>query len=146
MLAFAIVEVNRSNKSDPTGAVLAFARFLGEDEILRIRQTSRLPVELTSLKAGIPDSLPKAVRSWITSPTDKRVFAGNIDADNGVSYALLRDVQGQPVGLLSAPGMREIGNLGRRTTWMLMGTIAVLLAACGVLLSVFTQRAISCYE
>lgn len=140
VLAFAIVEINRSNKSDPTGAVLAFARFLGEDEILRIRQTSQLPVALTPLQAGIPDRLPKAVRSWMTSATDKRVFAGNIDADHGVSYALLRDVQGQPIALLSAPDMREIGNLGRRTTWMLMGAIALLLAACGVLLTVFTVR------
>lgn len=139
-MAFAIVEINRSNRSDPTGAVLAFGRFLGDEEILRIRQTSQLPVTLTSLQAGVPASLPQSVRSWLAVPPSKPVFAGNVDGEQVVSHAVLRDLQGQPVALLSSPAVREIGNLGRRTTWMLMGTIAVLLAGCGVLLTVFAMR------
>jgi diguanylate cyclase (GGDEF)-like protein len=140
VLAFSIVEINRSNRGDPTGAVLAFARLLGDDEILRIRQTSRLHVELTPLSTGVPASVPAAVRDWITSPSREPVFAWNADANHTISYALLRDVQGQSVALLSSPGTREIGNLGRRTTWMLMGAIALLFAVCGVLLTVFTVR------
>ncbi|MET0535190.1 MAG: EAL domain-containing protein [Steroidobacter sp.] len=140
VLAFAMVEINRSNRTDPTGAVMVFARFLDDDEIQRVRETSRLEVELTSLQSGVPDTAPRAVREWIASPIKKALFARNADANSVISYALLRDVQGQPIAYLSAKEPREIGNLGRRTTWMLMGAIAALLAACAVLLSVFTVR------
>jgi diguanylate cyclase (GGDEF)-like protein len=140
VLSFSIVEINRSNRTAPTGAVLAFGRFLDERALVRIRQTSRLQVELTPFVAGVPDSLPEAVREWTTSPIYKPVFARNADDSHVVSYALLRDVQGQPAALLSSVGTRDIGSLGRRTTWMLMGTVALLLAVCGVLLTVFTVR------
>jgi len=140
VMAFSIVEINRSNKSDPTGAILVFGRFLGDDEVVRMRQTSQLPVELTLLNAGIPAAIPKTVRERIMAPTREVTFVLNANTEHAVSYALLRDVQGQPVALLSSEGAREIGNLGRRTTWMLMGTIALLLAACGVLLTAFAVR------
>lgn len=140
VLAFSIMEISRPNKTDPTGAVLAFGRFLDDDEIARIRQTSRLPVEVTPLNADIPQSLPRPTREWIASPKSEPVFAWNTDADHVVSYALLRDLERKPVALLSAQGKREIGTLGRRTTWMLMGTIALLLTACGVLLTALAVR------
>ncbi len=42
--------------------------------------------------------------------------------------------------LLSAPSERDIAILGRRTTFMLIGTIALVLAACAVLLTFLVLR------
>ena len=142
-MAFAMVKVNRADHSAPTDAVLVFARFFDEDEITRIAQTSQLPVSvlpLTDAAWDARDRLPEPVRSWLSRSDGGAVFSAAIDRERTVSYALVRDIHGSPSLLMSASSPRDIATLGRRTTWMLMGTIALLLGAVGVLLIVFAVR------
>ncbi|GFE91651.1 putative bifunctional diguanylate cyclase/phosphodiesterase [Steroidobacter agaridevorans] len=131
-IAFSMVEINRSDKSDPTGAFLLFVRYFDPDEIMRIAQTSQLPATMTRIGGAAPEraELPTDVRRWIATADAPMIFATNVDDEHAMSYALLRDMHGQPVGLLSAPSKRDIGTLGRRTTFMLIGAIALVLVAC----------------
>lgn len=141
-LAFSAVEVTRSDKSDPTGALLLFGRFLDPDELDRVAQTSQMSVTSVPINGNTPGpgALPPVVRAWIAAADAAPVFGWNVDDEHTISYALLRDVHGKPALLLSAPSTRDIAILGRRTTWMLMGTIALLLAACGAAVALFALR------
>lgn len=141
-MAFSMIEINRADKSDPTGALLLFVRYFDPDEIMRIAQTSQLPVAMTRIggAALAHAGLPQDVRRWIATADAPMIFANNADDDHAMSYALLRDMHGQPITLLSAPSKREIGTLGRRTTFMLIGAIALVLAACAGLLTFLMLR------
>jgi sensor domain CHASE-containing protein len=136
-LAFAMVEINRSDKSHPTGALLLFVRYFDPDEIMRISQTSQLPVSMTRIGgAGLEHAqLPEHARDWLATADTPMIFASKVDDEHSISYALLRDMHGKPVTLLSAPSKRDIAILGRRITFMLMGAIALVLVACAGLLS-----------
>lgn len=141
-MAFSMVEINRSDKSSPTGALLLFVRYFDADEISRIAQTSQLPVTMTQVAGNEVKQapLPDEVRHWIATAGGPRAYAASIDDGRAVSYALLRDIHGAPVALLSASSDRDIATLGRRTTFMLIGTIALVLAACAVLLTFLVLR------
>lgn len=141
-VAFSMVEINRPDKSDPTGALLLFVRYFDPDEILRIAQTSQLPATMTRIGGDALErvSLPGDVRRWLAAADAPPIFATNIDDEQTMSYALLRDMHGQPVALLSAPSNRDIGTLGRRTTFMLIGAIAAVLIACAGLLTFLVLR------
>ncbi|MBL8270374.1 putative bifunctional diguanylate cyclase/phosphodiesterase [Steroidobacter sp.] len=141
-MAFSIVEINRSNETDPTGALLLFVRHFDADEIARIAQTSQLDVTMTRLSGdGLAKAkLPDAVRRWLNDPEAPEVFSWNVDDERTISYALLRDIHGQPVSLLSAPSTREIATLGRRTTLLLIGAIGLVIIACAGLLTLLIVR------
>ncbi len=141
-MAFSIVEINRSDKSAPTGALLLFARHFDPDEIERITQTSQLPVTMTRVAGDELEyaRLPDQVREWVATAGSPMTFGTNIDDGRAVSYALLRDMHGKPVALLSAPSTRDIATLGRRTTLLLIGTIALVLIACVASLTFLVLR------
>jgi diguanylate cyclase (GGDEF)-like protein len=141
-MAFSMVEINRSDKSTPTGALLLFVRYFDPDEIARIAQTSQLPVTLTQVAGAELEQaqLPEPVSNWIATAGSPRAYGANVDDEQAVSYVLLRDMHGKPVALLSAASARDIASLGRRTTFMLIGTIALVLAACAVLLTFLVLR------
>ncbi|HEY5761477.1 MAG TPA: EAL domain-containing protein [Steroidobacter sp.] len=141
-MAFSMVEINRSDKSTPTGALLLFVRYFDPDEIARIAQTSQLPVTMTQVAGAELEhaQLPDPVRRWIATADSPKAYGAPVDDEQAVSYALLRDMHGKPVALLSAPSARDIAMLGRRTTFMLIGTIALVLAACAVLLTFLVLR------
>jgi diguanylate cyclase (GGDEF)-like protein len=141
-LAFSIVEINRSDKSAPTGALLVFVRYFDSDEILRIQQTSQLPVTMTRIgtDTSARSRLPETVRDWIATPEAPMILHYNFNDEQALSYALLRDMRGKPVALLSATSKRDIASLGRRTTFMLIGIIAAVLATCSGLLALLVLR------
>jgi diguanylate cyclase (GGDEF)-like protein len=141
-IAFSMIEINRSDKSDPTGAFLLFVRYLDPDEIMRVAQTSQLPVTMTRVGGAALEhaKLPADVRHWIATADAPMIFANNLDHEHAMSYALLRDMHAQPIALLSAPSKRDIGTLGRRTTFMLIGAIALVLTACAGLLTFLVLR------
>lgn len=124
LLAFSMIEIARSDHSLPTGAALFFGRFIEDDELARVQQTSRLPAEFVELAA---DAGPKP-RAVVTD-----------DAITGV--ALIHDWQGTPLVEIQVTGDRAIGALGRRTTMLLMGTIGLLaLACCGLFLFMMRRQ------
>ncbi|WP_232831125.1 putative bifunctional diguanylate cyclase/phosphodiesterase [Peristeroidobacter agariperforans] len=141
-VAFSMIEINRSDKSDPTGAFLLFVRYFDPDEIMRIGQTSQLPAVMTRIGHAALEraELPADVRRWIATADAPPIFATNVDDEHAMSYALLRDMHGQPVAMLSAPSKRDIGTLGRRTTFMLIGAIALVLVACAGSLTCLVLR------
>jgi diguanylate cyclase (GGDEF)-like protein/PAS domain S-box-containing protein len=134
ILAFSGIEIRRSDRSAPTGAVMYFARFIKGDEIARARQTSQLPIEFYSYHQ-LP-ALPKSIASWASSPNPQSdTAAADIDADHASAYGLLRDLNNQAVALLRIPTDRGVATLGRRTTFGALGTIAALLLICGAALA-----------
>jgi EAL domain/CHASE4 domain len=49
LAAVSAVEITRSDGTDPSGATMLFARFIEDEDLERVRETSHLPVELTRL-------------------------------------------------------------------------------------------------
>lgn len=141
-MAFSMLEIDRSDKSSPTGALLLFVRYFDPDEISRIAQTSQLPVTMTRVAGEELEhaGLAGEVRKWLATADGPRAFGINTNDEQAISYALLRDMHGKPVAVLSAPGIRDIATLGHRTTFMLIGTIALVFAACAVLLTFLVLR------
>lgn len=141
-MAFSMVEINRSDKSAPTGALLLFVRNFDPDEIARIAQTSQLPVTMTRVAGDELEraELPDEVRDWVATADAPMIFGAHTGDEQAISYASLRDMHGQPVALLSAPSNRDIATLGRRTTLVLIGTIALVLAACAASLTFLVLR------
>jgi diguanylate cyclase (GGDEF)-like protein len=145
LLAFSAVEVRRSDKSDATGAVMFFARFLRSDEIERVRQTSRLPAQLLPIgrPAASHPALPRNVQAWLRGSSGESQLDAAVSSENSVmGYALVRDVQGQPLAYFTTAHERDVGQLGRRTTWGVMGTLAALLiaSACALLAMMLRLR------
>lgn len=129
-LAFAVAEITRSDYTQPTGAVLFLARLLPGDTLQRVRKNSHLPVAL--LQLGTDAHLPADLRRWVaTAPPAARTQTLIDAADILTSYAMVRDVAGQPVAVLATPHPRDIATIGRNATLWSMGAIAVLLLVCG---------------
>jgi diguanylate cyclase (GGDEF)-like protein/PAS domain S-box-containing protein len=133
--AVSATEIRRSDKSQPTGAVLLFARYVRAEELERVSKTSQLPVGITYLRNGQPiagSPLVPAISKWIhaggavnESPLDTS------GGDNITSFALLRTPEHQPAALLSVSAPRDIYAIGYRTTWTLLGSIVALVLIFG---------------
>lgn len=105
LMAFAAIDIARSNRTGRTGATLFFARYLHEDEIARMRATSHLPV---SMAVG------------------DRQHTGTVVSDDRIAaYAPLVNWRGERLATLSVTSERTIGMLGRHTTLPLMAVIAL---------------------
>ena len=135
LFAFSIVEISRSNLTDPTGVQLFFGRFIDKDEIERLQRTSRLPVELAVIGGN---RITPVLQAW----AKHRGNGGTLLPDSGhiTAYRLIRDWSGAPLALISVSGEREIGQLGRRTTTALMSIISIMvLAFMGILLAMLQR-------
>src|SRR5262249_25460018 len=129
LAAVSAIEIRRSDKSNQTGVVMMFARYIEDADIARVRDTSHMPVSLTSL-ADKTAALPDAVRKWSAS----QQAGGNtlvLSHDDAVStgYALVSAYNGTPLAIFSTTAPREILALGHRTTWYMLGAISVLFLA-----------------
>jgi len=137
LVAFSAVEIRRSNKSEATGAVMFFARFLRADDVVRVGQVSRLPAKLTLIGEANPanPALPASVQTWLAgSAGDRALDALATGNDSVMGYALVSDVAGAPVAYFSMQQTRDLGRLGRRTTWETMGSLTALLGVSGAAL------------
>ena len=127
-------EIKRTDLSGPTGAIMLFARFIEDEEIQRVRDTSQLPVSLTYLTAGGSEiaSLPSPVRVWATAVgTGSRSLVRATDERSIAGYTLIRNADHVPVALFTTQSRRDIFALGYRTTWYLLGSFGVLFIAFG---------------
>ncbi|MBL8266797.1 EAL domain-containing protein [Steroidobacter sp.] len=145
LLAFAAVEIRRSDKSGATGSVMFFARFIRPHDITRIEQDSRLPVKLVVIDTSRTPAphLPASVQSWISGAAGDRALDAQVTGnDSVVGYALVRDVADQPIAYFTTQLPRDLGHLGRDTTWKVMGALAalVLLAAAALFALLYRLR------
>jgi diguanylate cyclase (GGDEF)-like protein len=123
--------IARSDGSNPSSAMLAFARFIDAEEVELMRETSGLPVSLSILGPdGDSGGLPAAVREWLQNGATA-LFA-HADSNERISaYALLRDLDGEPLAVLATDAPRRVRALGLRTTTYVLAGIAVLFLGFG---------------
>ena len=131
LAAVAALEVRRTDRSQPTGAVMLFARFIEAAEITRVRDTSQLPVAVTYLDDASKSQLPAPVRAWLDSSRSSRSFVLPHGKRAISGYAVVRDIDHRPAALLATPATRDILALGLRTTWYMLGSIGALLILFG---------------
>ncbi|MBS0378118.1 MAG: EAL domain-containing protein [Proteobacteria bacterium] len=140
--AVAVQEIKRTDGEAPTGATLIFMRFIADEEMERVRQTSQMPLTMRYLRGPEDRSkLPSAVQSWLASDEsadDAFVWASDPTSIN--AFLLLRNMDGNPIALLSTTAGRDTYALGFRTTAYLLGFILALTVASGALVVWFVLR------
>jgi diguanylate cyclase (GGDEF)-like protein len=141
-MAVSDVEITRTDRYNPTGASMVLTRRLGAAEIARIGDTSQLPVSLSLLRdlSAPPVGMNAAVFHWARDPKAAATMASVIDRNAILSYALIRDFEGTPVAVLSAPLSRDIYTLGLHTTAWLLGSISTVLIVFSAAILVLVLR------
>jgi diguanylate cyclase (GGDEF)-like protein/PAS domain S-box-containing protein len=134
LTAVSALEIKRSDRSQPTGAVMLFARYIQEAELQRMRATSQLPVSVTYLTAGASGmaQLPPDVRAWALGPPGtSRTLVRADDERTITGYTVVRNLDATPLALFVTRGTRDIYALGSRATWTLLGSLALLFVVFG---------------
>ncbi|MES1190303.1 MAG: EAL domain-containing protein [Steroidobacter sp.] len=142
LLAFDAAEISRSDRSKPTGAVLFVGRYIEGDELERLRDTSQTDFELllgeTPSDVGILDR--NMARWFAAADPAKPVYVQQVDDDTMNVALMLRDTNGQALGVLQWQMPRTIAALGWHTTVTLLGTMmSLLLVASGVVTVLFMR-------
>jgi diguanylate cyclase (GGDEF)-like protein len=134
--------ISQTDRTRPTDAVMLFARFVGSEDLARISQTSQLKVSLISVAADDPNfsALPPSVLKWVRSSGNSTAYAIAKSRSDISGYALVRDLDDRPLALLSTDQPRDLYALGYRTTWWLLGSIAVLSLAFATSMLVLILR------
>ena len=131
ILAVAIFEIRRSDKSAPTGMQMVFGRFIRDDVIQRVAEASALKVRNVELLHG-PDpraTLMPPVMDWLhDAARSAQPFAQPVNDAYIDGYALVHDVEGRPALVLVTRVERGIVALGRRSSTTLVAAIIVLVA------------------
>jgi diguanylate cyclase (GGDEF)-like protein/PAS domain S-box-containing protein len=144
LLAFSAIEVTQSDRSDPTGVVMLFARFVGQGVLARMNQTTHLPVSMTLLGASHNNEAAKLsgkLVDWLaTAPINAETFVIAKDDNHISSHTIARDVAGRPAALFSTQGARDVYSMGRRITLQLVGAIAGLFLVFGGVFTVLIYR------
>ena len=134
LVAVAAQQIRSTNQTQPTGATLLFARFIKDRDIQLVRDTSQLPVTMTYLGGSETAAarLPAPARAWLASGDVSRPIFAAADTERLITgYAVIRDADERPIALFSTRSARDIYALGRRTTWMMLATIAAMFVCFG---------------
>jgi diguanylate cyclase (GGDEF)-like protein len=120
--------ISQTDRSHMIDAVILFARFIGPEDLARISQTSQLKFDLISVGDSDPRyrALPPSVLRWANSGLSSNAYAIAQSNARISGYAVIRDLEGNPVAVLQTDQPRDLYALGYRTTWWLLGSIAVL--------------------
>jgi diguanylate cyclase (GGDEF)-like protein len=132
LVATVATEIKRSDGSAPTGGIMQFARFVRDEEIERVQETSQLPAAIVPLAGNAGEAAPADVAVWAADAGAGAVLARIADDDRIASYALLRGVDGVPLAVLATDAPRSIHAVGVRTTTYLLGSIVFLFVVFGV--------------
>ncbi|MGH8217959.1 MAG: CHASE4 domain-containing protein, partial [Steroidobacteraceae bacterium] len=121
-LAFAVKAILRTDRSGPPVGTLLVGRYLGRQTAERAAKSSQLPIALTLASGPAMLRLPEEVRRWLASAPQAaapllRLTVG--DMLNG--YALLRDVAGQPLVVLSTGVHRDALPIDRAGMAIIIG-------------------------
>jgi diguanylate cyclase (GGDEF)-like protein len=140
LMGVSAVGIRRSDGSLATGAVLVFARLIAAAELQRVYETSRLPVALAPIEvAGLPREVGRAVLDGALTPFVAHAETGERIA----SYAVVRDVDGNPVAVLRTEAPRDIRKIGVRTTSYLLGSVVALFGIFGVICFLLIARLVA---
>ena len=131
ILAFSAMYVLRTDRSGPPAGILVFGRYLDDTLTARLAETSQSPVRLTLVgDSDEPDATDRfATGEWLTS-----------DAKSLVSHALLRDVKGRPLAVLSTTVTRAALLLGERTIAYVVAGLLICFALVVILLVTLLNR------
>ena len=125
-LAFAAAPILRTDRSGPSAGTLLIGRYLGRSTAARAAKSSQLPIALTLASGPAVLRLPEQVRRWLASaPQAAAPLLRLTDGEMLNGYALLRDVAGQPLVVLST-GVHRDGLRIDRT-----GTAIIVAITCG---------------
>jgi diguanylate cyclase (GGDEF)-like protein/PAS domain S-box-containing protein len=85
--------------------------------------------------------LPREVGAWLFQAAPGALLVlDDGDTRRSVAHAVLRDASGRAVALVSTATGGDISANGRRTTWLLMGSLALVLGASSFVLIIFILR------
>ena len=133
-LAFSAVRVSRSDHTGQAEAILVFGHYLDGAMIQRLAEASQSPVTIIALdESGTPvDAVSDAVAAWLQSAKwgHDEVFVQS-RGDTLDSYALLRDVDSRPLGILGNSVSRTALQVAKRT---IMWAVILLLGGFSLLL------------
>ena len=131
ILAFSAMHVLRTDRSGPPAGILVFGRYLDDTLTARLAETSQSPVRLRLVADNDqPDAADRfAAGEWLTS-----------DAKSLVSHALLRDVKGRPLAVLSTTVTRAALLLGERTIAYVVAGLLICFALVVILLVTLLNR------
>jgi diguanylate cyclase (GGDEF)-like protein len=142
-MAIAARRIFRNSKEGPSVGTLVFGRYLHTGLIERLEQTSQSPVRATLLdEDGRPQlSVPPAVGEWLAGVAhgpDLLIQTG--DPATLRSHALLRDVEGQPLVVLSTTVSRAALQIGKRTiTWVVAALLCGFALVVALLVSLLNR-------
>ncbi len=128
------LEIKRTDRSEPTGAIMLFARFVEDADIKRLQATTGLPVSMIDLATDLQAAaaLPSALKAWIGfGDNSAATFVMAEDVAHICGYVLVRDVHHVPVALFTTRSPRDIYGLGYRTTWLMLAGVVALFIAFG---------------
>jgi diguanylate cyclase (GGDEF)-like protein len=147
-LAVSVRPVSRALWPAQNSGMLLFGRYMDGALTEGLHKTSQSPVRVTLLDdSGKPTLVvPPAVAAWLANPNADDVFVQTRDSQTLGSHALLRDVAGNPLMVLSTTESREALQIARRTiNWvvaaLLMGFALVVLLLVSLLNRSWRSRA-----
>jgi diguanylate cyclase (GGDEF)-like protein len=142
-MAVAVRRVFRNSREGPSVGTLVFGRYLHTGLIERLEQTSQSPVRATLLdERGRPLlGVSPAVGEWLASlghGPDLLIQTG--DPATLRSHALLRDVDGRPLVVLSTTVSRAALQVGKRTiTWVVAALLSGFALVVALLVSLLNR-------
>ncbi len=143
ILAVGLVPIRHTDRSGPVVGTFSFARHVGREVIERLEQTSQQPASIIPLdeRGRATRALPPEVAKWLAAgATAKEPFLKLDDPSSLGGYAVLNDLQGRPLALLTTKVPRDVLQLGKRTiTGVVIAVVAGFSAVVLILLSVLTR-------
>lgn len=142
-MAVAVRQINRDLRPAASAGTLVFGRYFRTGLIERLEQTSQSPVRATLLdEQGRPLlSVPPAVGEWLAavgSGPDLLIQTG--DPATLRTHALLRDVEGRPLLVLSTTVARTALQIGKRTiTWVVAALLCGFALVVALLVSLLNR-------
>ncbi len=146
VIAFAAFHALHTDPGSSTGTLL-FGRYLDDSLVTRLQETSQSPVHLTLLDdKGKPTSVvPHAVDDWVSSRSPSDVLIESDGPRILGAHAILHDISGRPLVVLSTSVTRDALMLGERTityvvAGLLMGFALLVLLSLSLLNRSFRTR------
>ncbi|MGH8286763.1 MAG: CHASE4 domain-containing protein, partial [Steroidobacteraceae bacterium] len=143
ILAVAVVPIRHTDRTGPVVGTFGFARHLGREVVARLEETSQQSAALIPLDASgrAGQALPQDVEAWLApGARSAEPFLKFDDPRTLGGYALLNDLEGRPLALLTTSVPRDVLQLGKRTIAAVVSALVVgFTAVVLILLSVLNR-------
>lgn len=116
-----VTPILTSQVGGPSRGAILFGRFLDSTEIEQIRQTVHLDMDISPIASA---KLPESVRDdLLNSEADTPIAVYHLDNNTLGSYTLVRDINEQPILVISVRTPRTIYQEGRETIVFFLGAL-----------------------